>query len=281
MTIRTRDIPGLLKQADGIHRASQTGAPEKGLSSFIRLSLDDPTAARRLQSATAHLARIGSTNLTALAILDQALALTSAELGNVQVLAPAKQELRIVAQAGFGQTFLDHFAVVSAGDGSACGRAAAHHAQAVIPDVDADEDYAPHRGVAAASNFRAVQSTPLVDADGHLVGMVSTHFPHPGAPSKRALKLTRIYGLLAGEALARSLARPAQNGAAGRTPVARSAVLELTDTVVRSLLSAGLSLADAQSLIGDGVAGDRVAEAIDELDLALGGIRSAVLELHI
>ena len=60
----------------------------------------------------------------------------------------------------------------------------------------------------------------------------------------------------------------------------RTAVLDLTDTIVRALLSAGLSLAGAQSLLGDGTASDRVAEALDELDQALGGIRSAVLDLH-
>jgi len=128
-------------------------------------------------------------------------------------------------------------------------------------------------------------------AAGNLVGMVSTHLPRPGTPPARALEVTRLYGLLAGEALARSLGRrtaaylDGQHGAGRTQPdssstLPRTAVLDLTDTIVRALLSAGLSLAGAQSLLGDGTASDRVAEALDELDQALGGIRSAVLDLH-
>ena len=128
-------------------------------------------------------------------------------------------------------------------------------------------------------------------AAGNLVGMVSTHLPRPGTPPARALEVTRLYGLLAGEALARSLGRRTAahldgQHSAGRTQpdssstLPRTAVLDLTDTIVRALLSAGLSLAGAQSLLGDGTASDRVAEALDELDQALGGIRSAVLDLH-
>lgn len=125
----------------------------------------------------------------------------------------------------------------------------------------------------------------------NLVGMVSTHLPRPGTPPARALEVTRLYGLSAGEALARSLGRrtaahlDGQHGAGRTQPdssstLPRTAVLDLTDTIVRALLSAGLSLAGAQSLLGDGTASDRVAEALDELDQALGGIRSAVLDLH-
>jgi GAF domain-containing protein len=265
-------------------------APDEGLSSFIRLSLDDPSAALQLQNATAHIAWGWPTDVTAKTILDEVMALTEAELGNVQLADPVTRELRIAAYAGFGREFLDYFAVVD-DDSSACGRAAAQRAQSVIVDVDTDEGFAPHRGIAAASKFRAVQSTPLTDAGGNLIGMVSTHFPHTGAPTARALELTRLYGLVAGEALARSLparteVRPAVGHRGepaspdGSTTLSRTTVLELTDTIVRALLSAGLSLADAQSLIGDGAASEPVAAAIEELDRALGGIRSAVLDLH-
>lgn len=297
MTRGIGNVPRLLEHADGTRRSAAdrpedaaSTAPDENLSSFIRLSLDDARAAHLLQHAAAHLSAGWPTDVTAATILDETMALTGAELGNVQLAEPGSPGLRIVASAGFGPEFLDHFAVVVDDDTSACGRAAAGHRQTVITDVDADEDFAPHREVAAASKFRAVQSTPLVDAAGNLVGVVSTHFPRPGAPPARALEVTRLYGLLAGEALARSLngrSTPQLDGHGAQQPwsdpssaLPRTAVLDLTDTIVRALLSAGLSLAGAQSLIGDAPAGDRVAEAIDELDQALDGIRSAVLDLH-
>ena len=58
-----------------------------------------------------------------------------------------------------------YFAVVDDGH-SACGRAARASAQAAIADVTADAGLAPHRDVAAASGFRAVQSEPLVSPPG-------------------------------------------------------------------------------------------------------------------
>jgi GAF domain-containing protein len=67
--------------------------------------------------------------------------------------------------------------------------------------VSTDKRFGPHRGIAAASGFRAVQSTPLVDKNGHLVGVVSTHYPDPHAPSSRDLRIIRRYADLVGQLL--------------------------------------------------------------------------------
>jgi len=101
-------------------------------------------------------------------------------------------------------------------DGSACGRAAKHGAQLVINDVICDPGFGPHRKIAAASDFRAVQSTPLVDKAGRLVGMVSTHYSRPYAPSARDMRIINRYAALAGQVLAasRSEATPDGVGAA-------------------------------------------------------------------
>jgi signal transduction histidine kinase len=49
----------------------------------------------------------------------------------------------------------------------------------IIEDVELDPSFAPHRQIAAAAGYRAVQSTPLKSHDGRVVGMLSTHFPAP------------------------------------------------------------------------------------------------------
>jgi ANTAR domain-containing protein/GAF domain-containing protein len=132
--------------------------------------------------------------------LEFALTLLRAERGNVQLVDPATGALRIAVQRGFGPEFLEYFAVV-ADDGSACGRAAQQHAQVVITDVATDSGFAPHREIALASGFRAVQSTPLVNRAGHLVGMLSTHYPRPTAPPRRDLQIVSRFGALVGESL--------------------------------------------------------------------------------
>lgn len=119
----------------------------------------------------------------------------------MQLADPSSGALRIIAQYGFDEEFLDHFAVVD-DDRSACGRAARHGAQLVINDVSTDPAFEPHREVAAASGFRAVQSTPLVDKAGRVVGVVSTHYPRPYAPSARDMLIIKRYADLAGQILA-------------------------------------------------------------------------------
>ena len=133
-------------------------------------------------------------------VLDFALTLLHAERGNVQLADPATGELRIAAQRGFGPEFMEYFAAVT-DDGSACGRAARQHAQVVISDVTTDPGFAPHQEIALASGFRAVQSTPLVNRAGHLVGMLSTHYPRPTTPAREDLQIVSRFGTLVGENL--------------------------------------------------------------------------------
>jgi GAF domain len=94
--------------------------------------------------------------------LETATSLMQADRGTMQIPDPATGSLRIAVQAGFSAEFLQYFARVD-DDTSACGRAASQRAQMVIADVNADPGFARHRDIAAASRFRAVQSTPLVD----------------------------------------------------------------------------------------------------------------------
>jgi GAF domain-containing protein len=173
-------------------------------AAWARFNLDEPAVARQLHLAAARLRSIQELEPLASRALETVLSLARAERGNVQVVDPASGALRIVAQHGFGQEFLDHFAVVD-DDRSACGRAARHGAQLIITDVAADPDFMPHREVAAASGFRAVQSTPLIDMAGRVVGVVSTHYPRPYDPPARDMRIIRRYADLLGQILASSL----------------------------------------------------------------------------
>jgi GAF domain-containing protein len=133
--------------------------------------------------------------------LDGALALTGTELGNVQLSRPEDGSLRIAASGGFDSEFLEYFAVVD-DNSSACGRAVRHGSQTVITDVNRDAAFACHREIAAAAGFRAVQSTPIVDPDGRLRGVLSTHFRRRHRPSPDDLQLIAWYSELIGRALA-------------------------------------------------------------------------------
>lgn len=165
-----------------------------------RFDLDEPEAALLLYGLTRDLRELPWPGSFLDKALDGALSLSGAERGNVQVIHPQTGSLTIAAQYGFATEFLDYFAVVD-DDGSACGRAARQRVQVVITDVTTDVGFGPHRDIAAASGFRAVQSTPLVDLSGRLVGVVSTHYPGPYCPSERDLRVLRRYGELVGAAM--------------------------------------------------------------------------------
>ena len=218
-----RKLRRLLEESEILHRSSAARLRAFGLedlarraeqfAEWIRLDLDEPQATRQLYLATRKLRQVPRLGMLFARILEEALTLAGADRGNVQILDPATGSLRIVAQCGFGAEFLEYFAVVDDG-GSACGRAARERAQTVIVDVGTDVPFAPHRDIAAASAFRAVQSTPLTARTGRLLGVVSTHYPRPYAPSGRDLEILKRYGEVAGRIMADHLEIPPLPGAA-------------------------------------------------------------------
>ena len=107
--------------------------------------------------------------------LDRALTLAGQQLGNVQLIDWNAGELKIAAQRGFAQDFLDSFRRVTTRDGCACGRALLVRDTVVIHDVTTDRDFLLYRDVAERAGFRAVQSTPLLSPSGAFFGIISTH----------------------------------------------------------------------------------------------------------
>jgi hypothetical protein len=202
-----RKSAGLLRTCGRAERARRV----ERFAAWARFDLDEPLVARQLYLAAAGLRQIRQLEQLAGHVLEKVLSLARADRGNVQLADPDSGALRIIAQHGFDERFLDHFTEVG-DDGSACGRAARRHAQLVITDVLVDRDFEPHREIAASSGFRAVQSTPLADKEGRLVGVVSTHYARPYAPPARDMRIIKRYADLAGRVLAASSSRAAPDG---------------------------------------------------------------------
>jgi GAF domain-containing protein len=214
-TGQDRKLRRLLSEAEALHRSSAVRLRELGqyelarqaeqFARWARFDLDEPVIARRLYAVTKDLREIPELRLLLARVLEGALDLAGADRGNVQILDQETGSLRIAVQHGFGAEFLDYFAVVD-DERSACGRAAKERVQAVIVDVSMDPGFAPHRGIAAASAFRAVQSTPLIDRTERLLGVVSTHYPYPHSPSARDLEILKRYGYVVGQVMTHHLA---------------------------------------------------------------------------
>ena len=81
-------------------------------------------------------------------ILGQAMKMNRSKFANMQIVNRERNTLEIVNQRGFKREFLEHFSVVSADDGSACGRAMRSKNTVFISDVKTEESFAPHLQVA-------------------------------------------------------------------------------------------------------------------------------------
>jgi hypothetical protein len=117
--------------------------------------------------------------------VDAALQLTGADAGSVQLLEPGRRILRMTAQRGFDQPFLDYFAVVHDGSRCASAEAVVREGRVMVHDVAASEIYreSPSMEVLLHARCRAVQCTPLIGASGRLLGMISTNYGRPHTPS--------------------------------------------------------------------------------------------------
>ena len=138
-------------------------------------------------------------------VLAASIALQSADFGTIQLYNAESQALKIVAQRGFQQDFLNHFSSVLEGE-AAYGRALSRGERVIIEDVLTDADFELFRPIAAAAGFRSVQSTPLFSRNGEPLGMISTHFRQPHRPSERDLRLTDLYARQAAEMIERKRA---------------------------------------------------------------------------
>ncbi|MBA3501887.1 MAG: response regulator, partial [Deltaproteobacteria bacterium] len=151
------------------------------------------SALARLHQSSANLWRSRGLSAGLQEMLDAAIALLGADMGNVQILNPHKPVLEIIAQRGFQQDFLDFFREVSADAECACGRALREGRTILIEDIETEDSFAPYRQAAAAAGYRGVVSTPLVGRDGVPLGMLSTHFRHPHRPSEQGLRRLELY----------------------------------------------------------------------------------------
>jgi PAS domain S-box-containing protein len=126
------------------------------------------------------------------AVVDTAIEVTDANMGNLQLFDEATGSLRIAAQRGFERPFLEHFAVVKGGD-AACGEAMRRREQVIVEDVSKSPLFdAATMEVVKAAGIGAVQSSLMVSREGALLGVISTHWRRPHSPDRDRLRTLEI-----------------------------------------------------------------------------------------
>jgi PAS domain S-box-containing protein len=126
------------------------------------------------------------------------IALQDGQLGTLQLSNPETGTLEVVANRGFQQDVLENFRSLS-GSNTAWDSTLRRGECVVIEDVLADPSFEPHWPVAASAGFRAMQFTPLIDRNGDLLGILSTHFRQPHRFTERDVRLSLLYARQAAE----------------------------------------------------------------------------------
>jgi hypothetical protein len=112
-------------------------------------------------------------------LLDRAIAMHRTDMGFIHLFQRESCTLKLVAQRGFKPDLLHYFETFNITDNSPCVTALRAGESVIVEDVNADPLLIPHRAIAQAAGYRAVQSTPLISRRGTLLGILSTHFRQP------------------------------------------------------------------------------------------------------
>jgi PAS domain S-box-containing protein len=148
---------------------------------------------KSVQEVSTRLVRDGDADPPLLEIVDAAIAITRADMGNIQLLDHGSGGLKIAASRGFDRPFLEFFNTVHDGE-AACGTAVQRGARVVIGDVTTDPVFVGTSAldVLLTAGVRGVQSTPLVCRSAQLLGVLSTHYRTPRVPTDRELHLLDV-----------------------------------------------------------------------------------------
>jgi PAS domain S-box-containing protein len=216
------------------HKRAETALRE----SEQRLAAD-LDAMTRLQKLGMLFIREGNSNAVLCELVDAAIAISEAEFGNIQILDAGGGELRIAAQRGFPEWWIDFWNKVTAGHG-VCGAALERGESVLVEDVEKSPIFAGSPALEALlrAGVRAVQSTPLVSRSGKSLGMLSVHYKRPHVPDERALRLLDLLSRHAADIIERAQAEEAlreTNNNLEKTVQERTAQLAYRATQLRAL----------------------------------------------
>ncbi len=163
-----------------VHRL--VGTAERVKSDFELIS--------RLHRLGGQLVRQGHIDRLLEEILDVAIAIGGANFGSIQLYDEEAGYLRIAAQRGFADWWVDFWHSVRPGEGSS-GEAMARGDRVIVEDIEQSSIFrgTPGYDIQRRAGVRGVQSTPLLSRSGSLLGMFSTHYREPCRLDQRALIL--------------------------------------------------------------------------------------------
>lgn len=163
----------------------------------------------RLQELSAALVQHDDLKPLLQKILAAAADLTGTDKGNIQIYHREKRTLSIFVHQGLGSRLVEHFA----DDGwvATCSEAADKMRRVIIEDVEKLDHLRDSIGleVVLEDGIRAIQSTPLFNREGQLLGMLNNHYRTPGSPTDSELRIIDLLARQAADLIERAHAEEA------------------------------------------------------------------------
>lgn len=144
-------------------------------------------------------------------IVDAAIGLLKSDAGCIRMREPETNDLLLLAWRGFNPASVRFWQRVGQGHPSSWGLALSTEARVIVPDV---EKWAPLADSAELGHYRlsglkAVQSTPLISRNGHVVGVLSTCWQSAHEASERELRLLDVLARQAADLIERQISADA------------------------------------------------------------------------
>lgn len=138
-------------------------------------------------------------------ILDIAIVVANAQLGTIQLIDSQTGELKIAAQRGLPQWWLD-YGCNAATSPKVSDTPRAQIKQVIVADIENDPSFAGTSllEVKRRAGIRAFQTTPLISRKGECLGMISTYHQMPCRLGARALHALKLLARQAAEAISRA-----------------------------------------------------------------------------
>jgi PAS domain S-box-containing protein len=172
-------------------RTKELRESEARLFGILEHSAADLKAMRRLNEIGTLCAKEGDDIDGCLRdVLYVAIEISGADKGNIQLIERESGILKLSAQSGFDEPFLEFFeSVVS--DDTACGVALRTKQHVIVEDITKSEIYAGKHSLDAMreADILAVQSLPLLSSTGKVLGIISVHFTNAHRPSEQESRL--------------------------------------------------------------------------------------------
>jgi PAS domain S-box-containing protein len=167
----------------GIRGSNRDVTARKQVEGTIKADLE---ALTRMHTLSGRLLEQGGLQPLLEEVMDSAVAIMGAEKGTLQLF--EKGSLRIVAQHGHQQPFLDFFSAAE-NVASVCGETTRRGGRVIVPDVETSSLFVgtPSLEVLRKAGVRAVQSTPMISRTGTLVGILTTQWGVPYSPNEHDL----------------------------------------------------------------------------------------------